>query len=29
MILIGKRINGGFKDIGQAIREKAKEPIQS
>ncbi|MGQ9700599.1 MAG: dihydropteroate synthase [Candidatus Bipolaricaulaceae bacterium] len=29
MILIGERINAGFKDIAQAIREKAKEPIQS
>lgn len=29
MILIGERINAGFKDIGRAIREKAKEPIQA
>lgn len=28
MILIGERINAGFKDIGRAIREKAKGPIQ-
>ncbi len=29
MILIGERINAGFKDVGRAIREKAKEPIQA
>ncbi len=28
MILIGERINAGFKDIGRAIRERAKGPIQ-
>jgi 5-methyltetrahydrofolate corrinoid/iron sulfur protein methyltransferase len=28
MILIGERINAGFKDIARAIREKAVEPIQ-
>ncbi len=28
MILIGERINGSFKDIGQAIKEKNKGPIQ-
>ncbi|MCL6643051.1 MAG: methyltetrahydrofolate--corrinoid methyltransferase, partial [Candidatus Bipolaricaulota bacterium] len=27
MILIGERINGSFKDIGQAIKEKNKAPI--
>lgn len=29
MILIGERINAGFKDIARAIRERAKEPIQA
>lgn len=28
MILIGERINGGFKDIAKAIKEKDKEPVQ-
>ncbi|MCI2429125.1 dihydropteroate synthase [Candidatus Acetothermia bacterium] len=28
MILIGERINGSFKDIGAAIKEKKKAPIQ-
>jgi len=28
MILIGERINGSFKDIAQAIKEKNKEPIR-
>ncbi len=28
MIFIGERINGSFKDIGQAIKERAKEPVQ-
>jgi 5-methyltetrahydrofolate corrinoid/iron sulfur protein methyltransferase len=29
MILIGERINGGFRDIAQAIKDKEKGPIQS
>lgn len=28
MILIGERINAGFKDIGRAIRDKDKAPVQ-
>ncbi len=28
MILIGERINGGYEDIAQAIREKDKCPVQ-
>ncbi len=28
MILIGERINGSFKDVGAAIKERNKEPIQ-